>query len=213
MKNKIEKPKKLWLTKTKACKRLGIQPEQLLSMPQITPMLEGLSKNLKSRGLPEDPFFYLNTSSDPDALKLMVIYRSAIPSMKAVVPLEAFCLAAAVDPNSILDSIVSAISRANTINSTVRISASQPKVVDAMVDSAMEPGIEGYKDRELHMKVSGLYPMPKGNRTTVNVNNTANASAAPVQNFIAPAPEQTVRRLSERLHALKVQDAIVVNED
>jgi hypothetical protein len=209
-KTKIEK-KKSWLTPKTACKRLGIQPEQLLTMPQITPMLEGLAKNLKSRGLPEDPFFYLNTSSDPDAQRLMVLYRSAIPSVRSVVPLEAFCLAAAVDPNSILDSIVSAIARANTINSTVRISASQPKVVDAMVEAALDTET-GFKDRELHMKVSGLYPMAKGNRTTVNVNNTANANASPVV-FAAPAPEQTVRRLSERLHALKVQDAIVVNED
>jgi hypothetical protein len=207
------KPKKLWLTKTKACKRLGIQPEQLLTMPQITPMIEGLSKRLKNRGLSDDPFFYLNTSSDPDAQRLMVIYRSSIPSIRSVVPLEAFCLAAAVDPNSILDSIVSAIQRAHNINSTVNLAVTQPGTVEAIAENALLPSEAGYKDRELHMKISGLYPMPKGNRTTVNVNNTANASSAPVQNFIAPAPEQTVRRLSERLHAMKVQDAIVVNEE
>jgi hypothetical protein len=208
---KIEK-KKSWLTPKTALKRLNVQPEQLQAMPQITPMIEGLAKRLKARGLSDDPFFYLNTSSDPDAQRLMVIYRSTLPSVRSAAPLEAFCLAAAVDPNSILDSIVSSIQRAHTINSTVNLAVTQPGTVDAIAESALVLGEEGYKDRELHMKISGLYPMAKGNRTTVNVNNTANANASPVV-FAAPAPEQTVRRLSERLHALKVQDAIVVNED
>jgi hypothetical protein len=113
----------------------------------------------------------------------------------------------------------------NALSAAVKLSVSQSDVVDATVSAAKDID-NGHKDRRLHMQVSGLMPMPKGAKTVVNVQTSANASSAPVQQAVvlpAPSPEQTVRRLSERLHAVraalpaieqnKVEDAILVDED
>jgi hypothetical protein len=155
----------------------------------------------------------------------MILYRSTWKQVKDVLPIEAFCIAASVDPNSILDSLVKVIERLKALKSAVNLSVSQPEIVDTNIEAALDVE-NGFSDRRLHMQVSGLMPMPKGARTVVNVQTSANASSAPVQQALvvpAPIPEETFRRLSERLHAVrgslpapevqKVQDAVLVDED
>jgi hypothetical protein len=212
------------LTKATAYKKLGISKDSIRTVPKVTLMLKEIMSGLKERGLPEDPYYYLNVSADLDARKLILIYNSIIPSARCLLPLEAFCVAASVDPNSIVDSIVKAITRFNALKSGVSLSASQPDMVQKTIEAASD--IEnGHKDRRLHMQVSGLMPMPKGSKTIVNVQTSANASSSPTLQAVivpAPPPEQTVRRLSERLQAVrglipaevqKVEDAVLVDED
>ena len=211
------------LTKIAAYRKLGIESKALLSVPQITPLLTEIMSGLKKRGLPTDPYHYLDASSDLEARALMAIHKSCGKQVRDTLPLEAFCVAAGVDPNRILDSLVKVIERMKALKSAVNLSISQPEIVDATIEAAKD--IEnGHKDRVLHMKVSGLMPMPKGARTVVNVQTSASASSAPVQQAVivpAPPPEQTVRRLSERLHAVrgalppseKIEDAVLVDEE
>ena len=209
------------ISKALALRKLGLKPKSLLAVPQITPLLTDIMAGLKKRGLPTDPYHYLDASSDLEARGLMSVYKSSWKQVRDALPLEAFCVAAGVDPNRILDSLVRVIERVKSLKSAVNLSVSQPEIVETNIAAAMD--IEnGYPDRRLHMQVSGLMPMPKGARTVVNVQTSANATAAPVQAVIAaPPPEQTVRRLSERLHAVravlpeisKVEDAILVDED
>src|SRR5262249_21645009 len=99
------------LTKAAAYRRLGITQDRLLTVPQITPMLAEIMSGLAERSLPTDPLYYLNASADADARKLILLYYSVPPSARALLPLEAFCLAASIDPNSILDAIVNAVAR------------------------------------------------------------------------------------------------------
>lgn len=210
------------ITKSLACRKLGIQPKALLSVPQVTPLLEEIMSGLAKRGMPTDPFYYLDASSDLEARGLMAVYNQSWKQVRDVLPLEAFCVAAGVDPNRILDSLIKVIERVKALKSAVNLSVSQPEIVDTNIEAALDVD-NGYKDRRLHMQVSGLMPMPRGARTVVNVQTSASATAAPVQAVIAaPVPEQTIRRLSERLHAVraalpaevqKVEDAIVVDEE
>jgi len=211
------------ITKSLACRKLGISSKSLLTVPQVTPLLEEIMSGLAKKHLPTDPYYYLAASSDLEARGLMAIYKQSWKQVRDALPLEAFCVAAGVDPNRILDSLVKSIERLKALKSAVKLSVSQDEIVDTNIASALD--IEnGYKDRRLHMQVSGLMPMPKGSRTVVNVQTSANASSAPVQQAMvmpAPSPEQTVRRLSERLHAIrpalpessKVEDAVLVDED
>jgi hypothetical protein len=210
------------ITKSLALRKLGIEPKALLSVPQITPMLTEIAQGLTDRGLPSDPYYYLNASSDLEARGLMAVYNQSWKQVRDVLPLEAFCVASGVDPNRILDCIIKSIERLNALSAAVKLSVSQGEVVDATVNAAKDID-NGHKDRRLHMQVSGLMPMPRGARTVVNVQTSANATAAPVQAVIAaPSPEQTIKRLSERLHAVraalpaevqKVEDAVVVDEE
>ena len=209
------------ISKALALRKLGIPAKSLLAVPQITPLLTDIMAGLKKRGLPTDPYHYLDASSDLEARGLMAVYKQSWKQVRDVLPLEAFCVAAGVDPNRILDSLVRVIERVKSLKSAVNLSVSQPEIVETNIAAAMD--IEnGYPDRRLHMQVSGLMPMPKGARTVVNVQTSANATAVPVQAVIAaPSPEQIVRRLSERLHAVrgalpeisKVEDAILVDEE
>jgi len=211
------------ISKSLALRKLGLQPKSLLNVPQITPLLTEIMSGLKKRGLPTDPYHYLDASSDLEARGLMSVYKHAWKQVRDVLPLEAFCVAAGVDPNRILDSLVRVIERVKSLKSAVNLSVSQPEIVETNIAAAMDVD-NGYKDRRLHMQVSGLMPMPKGARTVVNVQTSATSSSSPVQQTVvaAPAPEQTVRRLSERLHAIKgtlpsetqrVEDAILVDEE
>jgi hypothetical protein len=223
------------ITKRLACKKLGIVYNSYLSVPQITPLLSDILSGLAERSLPVDPYYYLNASGDPDARALLKVYHAAWKQVRDILPLEAFCVAAGVEPSSILDSIVNSIARLNALNAAVKLSASQPEVVQTTIEAARDV-TNGHKDRRLHMQVSGLMPMPKGSKTVIQVNTNASATSAPVQQAIvvpAPAPEQTVRRLSERLHSVKgalpataeslpvgpsmtqqrVEDAVLVEED
>ena len=208
------------ISKALALRKLGLKPKSLLSVPQITPLLTDIMAGLKKRGLPTDPYHYLDASSDLEARGLMAVYKQSWKQVRDVLPLEAFCVAAGVDPNRILDSLVRVIERVKSLKSAVNLSVSQPEIVETNIAAAMD--IEnGYPDRRLHMQVSGLMPMPKGARTVVNVQTSASATSAPVQAVIAaPSPEQIVRRLSERLHAVRgalptphVEDAVVVDEE
>src|SRR4029077_15066159 len=209
------------ITKLAAYKRLGIENSQLDTLPQVTPLLSQIMHDLAQRGLPSDPMYYLNASADIDARALVKIYYSQWKQVRDALTLEAFCAAAGGDPNSILDSIVNSIARLNALSATVKLSASQSDIVQSTIDAAKDID-NGHKDRRLHMQVSGLMPMPKGSRTVVNVQTNASSSSTTNQAIIvpAPAPEQTVRRLSERLHAVKalppadkIEDAVLVEED
>src|SRR4030095_4541273 len=99
------------ISKSLACKKLGIDKDKLLSVPQVTPLLTEILSGLKKRNLPTDPYYYLDSSGDSDPRTPMLVYRFAWKQVRDVLPLEAFCIAAGVDPNSILDSLVKAIER------------------------------------------------------------------------------------------------------
>jgi len=216
------------ISKALALRKLGVSTKSLLTIPKITPMLEEIMSGLAKKHLPTDPYYYLDASSDLEARGLMSIYNASWKQVRDVLPLEAFCVAAGVDPNRILDSLVKSIERLKALKSAVKLSVSQDEIVDTNIASALDVE-NGYKDRRLHMQVSGLMPMPKGAKTVVNVQTSATSSSSPVQQTIvaAPQPEQIVRRLSERLHAIraalptpqdvseaqKIEDAVVVDEE
>ena len=198
-------------TKIICYKRLGIATDddtidsvtsKIKDIPQITALIPKLMTKLAEKKLSTDPYFYLNVSDNGDARKLMRIYNSIPRTFKEHLPIESFCLAAGVDPLNILQAIVDSISRLNAMNAAVNLSVAQPEVVDTTVNAALDID-NGHKDRRLYMQVSGLMPTSKGAQTIVNVRTSANASSAPVQVVAAPPPEQTVRRLSERLHAVR----------
>jgi hypothetical protein len=71
-------------------------------------------------------------------------------------------------------------------------------VVEKSVEMALTDG--GIEDRMLLGKATGFLPTPKGSRTIVNVEANANAQSNPQVLVAAPPPEQTIRRLVDRLN-------------
>lgn len=147
---------------------------------------------------------YLEASEDPSAQKVMRVYRGYLAILRAdhaMTPIEAFCVAANVSPLRILEILVGTLVRMGAQASTIIAAVNQPRMVQKMVEVGLTD--EGFSDRALLARATGFLPTPAGPRTTVNVNQNASATAnAQAATVIAPPPEQTIRRLSDRFHAI-----------
>src|SRR5882724_12566199 len=196
--------------------QLNITAEQVSLLPQVTPYLSHIMSGLKSRGLVDDPWYYLEACGDPDSARIRAIRSTLSKAARRWIPLEAYCAAAKdekgrmVDPNSVLGSIVAAVDRLHRYSATVKVSTAQSDVTDKMIELAKTD--DGFQDRQMFMKISGLMHAPKGAQTNIQVVQNATATSTPVT-VIAPPPESTIRRLSERLNAARAltQETIVVS--
>jgi hypothetical protein len=95
-----------------------------------------------------------------------------------------------------------AIHRLFRYDATFRLSSSQTDVADKMVNMALYGTVlnDGFKDREMYMKIVGLMPQPKGAQTLINV--TQNQRTTPQVVVMAPSADSSIRRLSDRMNKL-----------
>jgi len=153
---------------------------------------------------------YLSSSDHEDARKVLecfravphgVRFRSRDPRLH-VLPVEAYCVAAKVHPHSILAILTGEVVRLGAQASSIVASVNQPRVVQKLVDRAMDDEEDTRMEAAtLLSKATGFLPTPRGSQTTVNVaaNSSSNASAQ-AASLPAPAPEQTIRRLVDRFN-------------
>ena len=113
-----------------------------------------------------------------------------------------------VQPNKLVtlcELLLSTLGRPDMPVKAMLASVNHPAVVEKTVEVAMTP--EGVKDREFLHKHVGFIPVGSGQpqqplSVTVNANSSAVAEAK-VANVLAPTPETTVRRLTDRLNAAR----------
>lgn len=143
--------------------------------------------------------WYLQTSSDPDARKVLDAYHSIIKSFRVSLPIEAFCFAASVSPLRILEIITATCVRLGAQASSIVAAVNHPRVVEKTVEMALTDG--GHEDRaDLH-KAVGFLPTAKGSQTVIQVTQNAQTSAtAQAASVPAPPAEQTIRRLVNRFN-------------
>lgn len=145
--------------------------------------------------------FYLALTDHADARKVLSAYNSLSSSLQRVTPIEAYCVAASVSPLLVLDMLVAAVSRSGALAAAVVAAANQPRVVQKSVEMALTS--EGILDRQLLARATGFLPSPRGSQINIHTSASANAQSAAVTPASAPAPEQTNRRLAERLSELR----------
>ena len=177
--------------------RLGITPQQQASLPQITPDLRILMEEKKEKGLPHDPWYYLQACPDGGVRKMLALREQNHPA----VPLEAYCAALELDPIHILNCIISTADRLENYVAGGRMSNAKRDVAKALIDGALLPGDLGTADRRLFMQATGMLPQPKGAQTLIQVTQNATTNA-PTAVVMAPPPEKTIRTLSDRLNKL-----------
>ena len=110
----------------------------------------------------------LKFSKDPAAIRLLEFCEKLDWNTRQELPIEAFCIAAGVDPTQILGAIILAardVSRAESALITMR---EHPDVVEATAVFAKN-GPDNAKDREMFHKAAGWLPTPKGSNINVNV--------------------------------------------
>lgn len=182
-----------------ALARLGVTREKLQLAAPISSQLQMAAKKLRRRGLPTSPYYYLKCSTHLDARKIVGLYYSLPANQRTLVPIEAYCLAADVDPTSLLDLIARTCATITRQTSALIAAVNQPKVVEKTVEMALTD--EGVTDRLTLHRATGFLPTPRGAQTTVNVAASASASAPTL--VAAPAPEQITRVLADKLNELR----------
>lgn len=194
-------PHKHWSVE-EAYTRLGVTPEQVRELPTITHHLRRLAKLIKVQdvSVPRDPLYYLRASDDP-LVRRVLVARDSLPfGLSRLLPWEAFCVKAEVPPYRLVEAMTDVCKIMSKQFSTVLAAVSHPKVTEKTIEVALTD--EGQKDREvLHRHAGFIEPMQVGRPVSVNVHNTATASAQSA--VLAPPPESTVRRLADRLNAAR----------
>jgi hypothetical protein len=180
--------------RAEAYRALGISPDAIRTVPEITSQLRRSAIPLRAHNLPTSPYYYLRCSDADDAMKLMAAYYSLPSHQSRILPIEAFCVAAGVSPLRILDLYALSCRRVSATVSGILATISHPVVVKKNIERALDDNRDdSIQYMAMLHKAVGFLPTPKGSQTTVNV--TANAQAANATLAAAPPPEQTIRRL------------------
>ena len=180
-----------------AYRALGIAPNDVLLCPKVTPLLKRICREgTEAKGVAA-AIQYLRASSEPIARQFICVYDDPYVSgyARRYLPLEAFCLAAKLDPTDLLGPITRVAHLHGAMIGAITAAERHPEIVRASLDAAMLP--DGSTDRMANLKHMGYLPSPKGSSVNVNVNASATAQSAAKSEGALAAPEDTIRRIVE----------------
>lgn len=195
--------------------RLLITKEEVMREPRITERLRELFRVMpkNEEGKAYDAYYYLHTSGNPDAEKILKAYYSLPKSRREKMNIEVFCVSARVSSLKCLEIIfgtAARIAQEQTVLANAMAHIAQPRVLEQSLENAAIPGKEGFSDRQMLAKITGLLPMPKGPSTKITVTQNASASA----NIVAtPPPESMIRRLADRFNESRSHQVIDVPQE
>jgi hypothetical protein len=181
---------------------LGITPEQLSTVPQISHLLKRLKSNLPGIWTRRHFIEMLKGSEEPDLKQFVSFYESCSKQLrKSAIPIEAICIAAKVDPSKLLGLAIAEANKQSYQLSSLIAAIKHPEIVARSASQALEP--DYIDDRMAQLKHSGFIPIPKGSQ--INVYNTASALAqAQSVSTDAPAAEDTIKRLGDRFNTRSI---------
>ena len=166
-------------------------PSAVLASPQCTPFFDSVPGGV--------PFVLqaLRASPSPEARAFLLRYDDPAFPMRyrLALPLEAFCIAAAVCPSRLIKVAVGAIAEHRLLRGAVIAAMAHSDIMATNVSVAREA--EGVEDRMAHFKMVGAMPAPRGASTVVNVNASATADSRALAASAAPPAEDTIRRMVE----------------
>ena len=170
---------------------LEISKEQVAGVPQITPILR------KARIL-GDLIEFLRGSSDPLAKSYLQKYDLLPESYQGSASVEAVCVAAGIETDKLFGVIAEAVLIQSRHTAELLAAAQQPLVVQATVDSALNP--LGDKDRKMLHQHSGFLPIPRTQIITGGKFTQNNDNRTQVANVVLPPTEHEVRKMSDRFN-------------
>jgi hypothetical protein len=124
------------------------------SLKRIARLLNRPRGKDEPRRAPIRPFDCLEFSDHPDASKLSRAYRSVPESYRRLLPPEAFCVAAGVDPLRALELIAAGAARQTGQASAVVAALWHPQVVAKTVEMALKDG--GTRERAMLHRACGF---------------------------------------------------------
>ena len=158
-----------------AYKELNILSADVRLAAPISSQLRLLGRSLKKLNLPDSPYYYLKCSNAPEAIRVIELYYSLAKCKRELVPIEAYCVAAAVHPLILLNVITKACQQVTSQTSAMIAAISHPRVVEKTVAMALTD--DGEADRMVLHKATGFIPTPRGPQTNINLTQNASAQA------------------------------------
>jgi hypothetical protein len=136
--------------------RLGVDPRNLQRVPFFAIQLKSIARAVRGVAGTVRAFDLLLGSEDPDARKVSDAYRSVPASYRRLLAPEAFCLAAGVEPNRVMEILTVIAVRRMGQASTIIAAVLQPRVVGKMVERALRD--DGTRERAMFLKATGFVP-------------------------------------------------------
>jgi hypothetical protein len=117
---------------------------------------------------------------------------------------DAVCEQIGLAPLELLKAVADATIRFSMHTARMMAALAMPSIVERSIEVALTD--KGIADRKMQLQHSGFLPTPSGAQTKIAVMQNAqlNAAAQPAV-VVAPKPEETIRRLSERLNAVRTK--------
>lgn len=149
-----------------AYQHLGINPKDVKCLPFFAMDLRRIARAVRGAdkdGPPTTPvraLDFLEYSEDPDARKVLEVYRSVPESYRRLLRPEHFCHAAGVSPWRVLECITVAAVRFGLMGSAIVAAIYHPRVVQKTGERALQD--DGIRDRTMFHKATGF--MPSGAR-------------------------------------------------
>jgi hypothetical protein len=143
-----------------AYQRLGINPKDVQCIPFFATQLRRIARTVRgadkhrSHTTPVRALDFLEYSEDPEARKVLEVYRSVPESYRRLLRPEDFCHAAGVSPWRTLEIIAGVVVRHEAQASAVIAALVRPRVVMKTVEMALRD--EGIRDRVVFHKATGF---------------------------------------------------------
>jgi hypothetical protein len=114
---------------------------------------------------------------------------------------DAVCEQIGLAPLDLLKAVADATIRFAMYTARLRAAVAMPSIVERSIEVALTD--QGVADRKMQLQHSGFLPTPAGSQTNIAIMQL-NTAAQPAV-VTAPKPEETIRRLSERLNAVRTK--------
>jgi hypothetical protein len=111
------------------------------------------------------------------------------------------CEQIGLSPLDLLKAVAEATLRFSMYTARLRAAVAMPSIVERSIEVALTD--QGVADRRMQLQHSGFLPTPAGSQTNIAIMQS-NTAAQPAV-VVAPKPEETIRRLSERLNAVRTK--------
>jgi hypothetical protein len=137
----------------------------------------------------------LARASEPSAARFLDAWDAlGVCGQKSGTTADAICEQLGIVPLELLKAVAGATIRYSAYTAQILAAVALPSIVERSIEVALTP--KGTADRKMLFRHCGFLPTPAGSPTNIAIMQ-ANAAAQPV--VVAPRPEETIRRLSDRL--------------
>jgi hypothetical protein len=130
--------------------QLGIDPKDVPITPLVAAQMTRIGRLTGYKPALE----LLAQSDDPEARKVYAAYVSVSRTYRKLISPEAYCFAAGVDPNRMLEAITVVAVRQGTRSATIVASIMNPQVVMKTVEMALQD--RGFRERRILLRATGF---------------------------------------------------------